>query len=122
MIERLRWIETVLAPTLRDATRAVGGVDLKATQAKALLMGDEVHSRNAAATLQFLAVVAVGLAMTCAIVDETRQSFVPTRTGTPRDVALDVCGASTAALLMASAQRRRGSVEASARKRVAARE
>ncbi len=61
VVERLRWIETVLAPTLRDAIRAVGGVDLKAMQAKALLMGDEVHSRNAAATLQFLAVVAVGL-------------------------------------------------------------
>ena len=39
-----------------------GGIDLKAIQAQALLMGDEVHSRNAAATLQFLAAVAAPLA------------------------------------------------------------
>jgi hypothetical protein len=62
VIERLRWIETVLAPTLRHAVRAIGGIDLKAIQAQALQMGDEVHSRNAAATLQFLAAVAVPLA------------------------------------------------------------
>jgi hypothetical protein len=58
VIERLRWIENVLAPTLRIAVRALGGIDLKSIQAQALLMGDEVHSRNAAATLQFLAAIA----------------------------------------------------------------
>lgn len=62
VIRRLRWIETVLAPTLRAAVRALGGLDLKSIQAQALLMGDEVHSRNAAATLQFLAVIAPVLA------------------------------------------------------------
>jgi hypothetical protein len=62
VIERLRWIETVLAPTLRTAVRQIGGIDLKMIQAQALLMGDEVHSRNAAATLQFLAAIAVPLA------------------------------------------------------------
>jgi hypothetical protein len=62
VVERLRWIEQVLAPTLRHAVRALGGVDLRAIQAQALLMGDEVHSRNAAATLQLLAAVAVPLA------------------------------------------------------------
>lgn len=64
VIERLRWIEHVLAPALRAALRAGGAIDLKAIQAQALLMGDEVHSRNAAATLQFLAAVAVPLADT----------------------------------------------------------
>jgi hypothetical protein len=62
VIARLRWIETVLAPTLRAAVRATGGIDLKAIQAQALLMGDEVHSRNAAATLQLLSAVTVALA------------------------------------------------------------
>ena len=62
VVERLRWIETVLAPTLKVAVRDTGGVDLKAIQAQALLMGDEVHSRNAAATLQFLAAIAAPLA------------------------------------------------------------
>lgn len=58
VVERLRWIETVLAPSLQAAVRKIGGLDLKAIQAQALLMGDEVHSRNAAATLQFLAAIA----------------------------------------------------------------
>ena len=62
VIARLRLIETVLAPTLRAAVRDAGGIDLKSIQAQALLMGDEVHSRNAAATLQFLAAIAVPLA------------------------------------------------------------
>ena len=62
VIARLRFLETVLAPTLRAAVRAAGGIDLKSIQAQALLMGDEVHSRNAAATLQFLAAIAVPLA------------------------------------------------------------
>jgi len=61
VIERLRWIETTLAPTLKAALAVTGGIDLKAIQAQALLMGDEVHSRNAAATLQFLAALAVAL-------------------------------------------------------------
>lgn len=62
VLERLRWIETVLAPTLKTAVHRCDGIDLKAIQAQALLMGDEVHSRNAAATLLFLAAVAVPLA------------------------------------------------------------
>jgi hypothetical protein len=62
VIERLRWIEGTLAPTLKAAIRVSGGIDLKAIQAQALLMGDEVHSRNAAATLQFLSAVSVALA------------------------------------------------------------
>ena len=62
VVERLRWIETVLAPTLKAAILAMGGIDLKSMQAQALLMGDEVHSRNAAATLQFLAAIAAPLA------------------------------------------------------------
>ena len=62
VVERLRWIERVLAPTLQHAVRARGGIDLRSIQAQALLMGDEVHSRNAAATLQFLAAIAVPLA------------------------------------------------------------
>jgi Protein of unknown function (DUF1116) len=71
VIERLRWIETALAPTLKAALAVSGGIDLKSIQAQALLMGDEVHSRNAAATLQFLAAVSVALADS----DADRQSI-----------------------------------------------
>ncbi|MEO5697682.1 MAG: DUF1116 domain-containing protein [Burkholderiaceae bacterium] len=62
VIERLRWIDNVLAPTLKAAVGKAGGINLKMIQAQALLMGDEAHSRNAAGTLQFLAEIAAPLA------------------------------------------------------------
>jgi hypothetical protein len=63
VVKRLKWLEEVLAPALKAAiARVPGGVPLKAIQAQALLMGDEVHSRNTAATLLFLAAIAPALA------------------------------------------------------------
>jgi len=54
VIERLKWIAGALAPALKTALAGLpDGVDLKAIQSQALLMGDEVHSRNAAATALF---------------------------------------------------------------------
>jgi Protein of unknown function (DUF1116) len=71
VIQKLKWFESVLAPVLKAAVRhnidKTGGIDLKAIQSQALLMGDEVHSRNAASTSLFfmqLAVPLVGLDMT----------------------------------------------------------
>jgi hypothetical protein len=50
----LRFIERVIAPTLREAVREVeGGVALKPLMRRAVHMGDELHSRNTAATLLF---------------------------------------------------------------------
>ena len=62
VIERLRWIENVLAPTLKVAVQRAGAINLKMIQAQALLMGDEAHSRNAAGTLLLLAAIAAPLA------------------------------------------------------------
>ena len=59
VIQRLKWFEQVLAPVLKRAVLASGGIDLKAIQSQALLMGDEVHSRNAAATALFFMQLAV---------------------------------------------------------------
>lgn len=62
VIDHLRWIERVLAPGLKSAVNAVAeGVDLKRIQSQALLMGDEVHSRNSAATALFYAAIVVSL-------------------------------------------------------------
>ena len=62
VIRRLKWIETVLAPALKAGlARIEGGLALKSIQAQALLMGDEVHSRNTAATLLFLKAIATPL-------------------------------------------------------------
>jgi hypothetical protein len=60
--ERLLHVNEVLAPVVGEAIRRTGGVALKPLIARALRMGDEVHSRNAAATLQLLAAVSVALA------------------------------------------------------------
>lgn len=66
VIERLKWFEAVLAPVLKAAVRhqfdQTGGIDLKAIQSQALLMGDEVHSRNAASTALFFMALSVPLA------------------------------------------------------------
>jgi hypothetical protein len=50
VIERLRWMETELAPLLAEAVKIRGEINLKMLIAQALQMGDEVHNRNRAAT------------------------------------------------------------------------
>lgn len=51
--ERLQYVNTVLAPVVGEAIRRSGGIALKPLIARALRMGDEVHSRNAAASVLF---------------------------------------------------------------------
>ncbi|WP_309228977.1 MULTISPECIES: DUF1116 domain-containing protein, partial [unclassified Mycolicibacterium] len=51
--DRLRHVNEVLAPVVGDAIRRQGGIALKPLIARALRMGDEVHSRNAAASILF---------------------------------------------------------------------
>lgn len=66
VIQKLKWFESVLAPVLKAAVLhnadKTGGIDLKVIQSQALLMGDEVHSRNAASTALFFMRLAVPLA------------------------------------------------------------
>jgi hypothetical protein len=50
VLERLRFIASEVAPTLRAALARLRSVELKPLMAQALNMGDEVHNRNAAAT------------------------------------------------------------------------
>jgi hypothetical protein len=50
VLTRLRWMEKVLAPALREALASYGPLDLRNVIAQALQMGDEVHNRNRAAT------------------------------------------------------------------------
>jgi hypothetical protein len=49
----LLFIRDVIGPTLGEAVRAAGGVPLRPIMRRALHMGDELHSRNTAATLLF---------------------------------------------------------------------
>ena len=48
VIERLRWLATMLGPALGAALRARGGLKLKPIVARGLAMGDEMHQRNVA--------------------------------------------------------------------------
>jgi len=51
--ERLRYINDIVAPVLGEAVRATGGIPLKPIMTSALHMGDDLHSRNTAASLLF---------------------------------------------------------------------
>ena len=53
VLERLRWMEKVMAPVLAGAIEASGGVDMRALLAEALHMGDEGHNRNKAGSILF---------------------------------------------------------------------
>lgn len=50
VIDRLKWMEKVLAPVLKEALELCGTIDLKVMIAQAIQMGDEGHNRNKAGT------------------------------------------------------------------------
>jgi hypothetical protein len=65
VLNRLRWMREVLAPTLADALARHGPIDLKQMMAAALRRGDECHNRNKSGTGLFLKTLAPALARTC---------------------------------------------------------
>lgn len=58
VLTRLRWMNTVLGPTVGAALARSDGIDLRALIAEALHMGDEGHNRNKAGSLLFLKALA----------------------------------------------------------------
>ncbi len=62
VIDRLRWMDDVMAPVLNDALEDCGGIDMRALMAEALHMGDECHNRNKAASLLFMRALAPSIA------------------------------------------------------------
>ncbi|MCC8166513.1 MAG: DUF1116 domain-containing protein [Planctomycetes bacterium] len=62
VIKRLAWIEEILAPAMDRAVTALGGISLGDIIAQAVLMGDELHQRNVAASLFFHKRIAAALA------------------------------------------------------------
>jgi hypothetical protein len=71
VLDRLRWIETELAPVMRQALRAHGPIDMKSVIAQALQMGDEGHNRNRAAT----SLIIRELAPTLVRLDQPRETI-----------------------------------------------
>jgi hypothetical protein len=64
VIERLRWMETVLGPALAQALRATGPIDVKAIVGQMVQMGDEGHNRNRAGTSLLVRALAPDLVRT----------------------------------------------------------
>ncbi len=64
VIERLRWLQRVLGPLLRECVRRHGPVDVTSLVAQALQMGDEGHNRNRAGTSLFLREIVADLVET----------------------------------------------------------
>ncbi len=62
VLRRLRWMNDTLGPILGQALADGEGLDLRATIAEALHMGDEGHNRNKAGSLLFLRFLAPRIA------------------------------------------------------------
>ena len=62
IITHLRWLDSVLAPSLDTALQELGGVNLKNIMSLALSMGDELHQRNFAASSAFYRTICLDLA------------------------------------------------------------
>lgn len=64
-IKRLKWIENVLAPAMKNLVQKSNGINLKVIIAQALNMGDELHMRNGASTSIFIKTIMSSLVETC---------------------------------------------------------
>jgi hypothetical protein len=53
VLDRLRWMEDVMAPVLGKAIELSGGLDMRVLLAESLHMGDEGHNRNKAGSVLF---------------------------------------------------------------------
>jgi hypothetical protein len=58
VISKLRWMEDVMAPLLKEAIESSDGIDIRALLAESLHMGDEGHNRNKAGSILFTAKLA----------------------------------------------------------------
>lgn len=64
VLKRLRWLDEVYAPVVKEAVLLSGGIDIKSIIAQALHMGDDGHNRNRATTSLFIRVIAPYIAET----------------------------------------------------------
>jgi len=64
VLDKMRWMESVLGPTLKAALEAIGGMDIRAILSKALHMGDDGHNRLDAASLMWTTQLAPYIAKT----------------------------------------------------------
>lgn len=58
VLDRLRWMEEVMAPVLGKAIELAGGIDMRVLLSESLHMGDEGHNRNKAGSILFTKILA----------------------------------------------------------------
>lgn len=71
VIERLKWMDSVLYPVLKRAINHLGKIDIQSLIAQALHMGDEVHNRNRAGTSLLIRQLAPAILKTMEKVEES---------------------------------------------------
>jgi hypothetical protein len=64
VLDKLRWMETTLGPTVKAALEAMDGIDVRAILSKALHMGDDGHNRLDAASVLWTTQLAPWIAKT----------------------------------------------------------
>jgi hypothetical protein len=64
VLDKLRWMESTLGPTVKVALEAMGGIDVRAILSKALHMGDDGHNRLDAASVLWTTQLAPWIAKT----------------------------------------------------------
>jgi len=63
VLEKLHWMEDVMAPVLHKAIERAGGIDIRSLVAECLHMGDEGHNRNRANSVFFMKLLAPHICM-----------------------------------------------------------
>lgn len=64
VIQRLKWMERVLGPVMKEALEISGPIDIKKIVTTSLQRGDECHNRNKAATSIFIRKIAAWMVRT----------------------------------------------------------
>ncbi len=76
VIEKIKWMESVLGPTVKAAIEESGGIDLRSLLGKALHMGDDGHNRLDAASVLYTVQLAPYIAKTA---KDTQTAFEITK-------------------------------------------
>jgi len=64
VLDKIRWMESTLGPTIKAALEAMGGIDIRTLLSKALHMGDDGHNRLDAASIMWTTQLAPYIAKT----------------------------------------------------------
>jgi Protein of unknown function (DUF1116) len=99
VIQRLIWMQTVLAPVLNNAIQDKGGINIQNLIARALHMGDECHNRDIAATALFFKEIIPAIIKVCP--DEYQMASILDFLSPHEHFFLNICMAASKANMLA---------------------